>query len=89
MLYEDYIRKQVDNGSCGVAIIPANIAIGIADYIEHQRKKHGNWLGSYCPYTCDQCGKHSDSMTNFCWNCGADMRERVTLNELSQKLWER
>lgn len=49
----------------------------------------GKWLGKYCPYTCDQCGKTSDSRTPFCRYCGADMRERVTLNELSQKLWER
>ena len=35
----------------------------------------GKWLGKYCPYTCDQCGKTSDSMTPFCRYCGADMRE--------------
>lgn len=39
-----------------------------------QRKK-GKWLGKYCPYTCDQCGKTSDSRTPFCRYCGADMRE--------------
>lgn len=36
---------------------------------------HGHWIGSYCPYTCDQCGKTSDSRTPFCRYCGADMRE--------------
>ena len=35
----------------------------------------GKWIGSYTPYVCDQCGKHSDSKTNFCWNCGADMKD--------------
>ena len=35
----------------------------------------GKWLGKYCPYTCDQCGKTSDSRTPFCRYCGADMRE--------------
>lgn len=49
----------------------------------------GHWIGSYCPYRCSECGKTNESKDNFCWNCGSDMRERVTLNELSQKLWER
>lgn len=35
----------------------------------------GKWIGNYTPYVCDQCGKHSDSKTNFCWNCGADMKD--------------
>ena len=35
----------------------------------------GHWIGNYAPYRCSECEKHSDSMTNFCWNCGADMRE--------------
>jgi len=35
----------------------------------------GKWLGKYCPYTCNQCGKTSDSRTPFCRYCGADMRE--------------
>lgn len=34
----------------------------------------GKWLGKYCPYTCDQCRKTSDSRTPFCRYCGADMR---------------
>ena len=41
--------------------------------VNDNKKPH--WIGNYAPYRCDQCGKHSDSMTNFCWNCGADMRE--------------
>ena len=28
------------------------------------------WLGSYCPYTCQHCGKHTDSKTPFCAWCG-------------------
>lgn len=39
MLYEDYIRQQIERGSCGVAIIPATIAEGIAEWIEKQREK--------------------------------------------------
>ena len=28
------------------------------------------WLGSYCPYTCQHCGKHTDSKTPYCAYCG-------------------
>ena len=28
------------------------------------------WLGSYCPYTCQYCGKHTDSKTPYCAWCG-------------------
>ena len=28
------------------------------------------WLNPYCPYTCQHCGKHSDSKTPFCAWCG-------------------
>lgn len=28
------------------------------------------WLGNYCPYTCQHCGKHTDSKTPFCAWCG-------------------
>lgn len=37
MLYEDYLRQQVDRGEFGVCIIPADIATGIAEYIERHR----------------------------------------------------
>lgn len=37
MLYEDYIRQQIERGSCGVAIIPAKIAEGIAEWVEKHR----------------------------------------------------
>lgn len=28
------------------------------------------WLGSYCPYTCKHCGRHMDSKTKYCPDCG-------------------
>lgn len=28
------------------------------------------WLGSYSPYQCKHCGKHTDSKTPFCAWCG-------------------
>lgn len=39
---------------------------------------HGEWLhisDGYCDFLkCSQCGKPTDSQSNFCPNCGADMR---------------
>ena len=28
------------------------------------------WLNPYSPYTCQHCGKHTDSKTPFCAWCG-------------------
>lgn len=33
------------------------------------------WLGSYSPYQCEHCGKHTDSKTPFCAYCGRKMVE--------------
>lgn len=30
------------------------------------------WLGNYCPYTCQYCGKYTDSKTPFCAWCGRE-----------------
>ena len=45
---------------------------------------HGRWLDSLdesgklvnCWRTCSVCGKQWSKRTNYCPNCGADMRER-------------
>lgn len=29
-----------------------------------------SWLGSYSPYQCEHCGKHTDSKTPCCAWCG-------------------
>ena len=42
---------------------------------EYVFRVKGKWIGSYCPYRCDQCGAYADSKQNFCSHCGADMRE--------------
>ena len=47
-----------------------------------QERKKGKWIDEtfspwglvYHPYRCDQCGEHSEADSNFCPNCGADMR---------------
>ena len=46
------------------------------------KRKRGKWIDEtfkpwglvYHPYRCDQCGEHSEADSNFCPNCGADMR---------------
>lgn len=47
MLMETYLRQQVEKGEYGVAIIQAQIALDIADYIEKHRqpeRKTGRWI---------------------------------------------
>ena len=56
-------------------------AIPIID-IEHaptiEERKTGKWIVEDDGYTeccrCDQCGKRYVDISNFCPNCGADMR---------------
>ena len=49
-------------------------------------QKKGHWLydseayalgNPYGHYDCDQCGESVPRKTNFCPNCGADMREET------------
>jgi len=50
-----------------------------ADAVE---RKKGKWIDEtfkpwglvHHPYKCDQCGEHSEADSDFCPNCGADMR---------------
>ena len=45
-------------------------------------RKTGKWIDEtfepwglvYHPYKCNQCGEHSEADSNFCPNCGADMK---------------
>lgn len=37
---------------------------------EYHKQLTTTWLGSYTPYTCEHCGKHTDSKTPFCAWCG-------------------
>lgn len=53
-------------------------AICTAPVIEE--RKTGKWMnvsdGFIDFYECSQCGKHVDDFSNYCPNCGADMREQ-------------
>ena len=51
--------------------------------IETEPVKHGRWIyddeaypggNPYGHYDCDQCGESVPHKTNYCPNCGADMR---------------
>ena len=41
-------------------------------------RKKGYWIlraeGSMFPFMCDQCGERQNSTSDFCPDCGADMR---------------
>lgn len=58
----------------------------VIEWIDEQptieERKTGEWIDEtfkpwglvYHPYKCNQCGEHSEADSNFCPNCGADMR---------------
>ena len=89
--YEDYLRGQVERGQYGVAIIQAQIALDIAEYIEKHRqptiepeRKVGKWIKhiddlfpAESTIECSKC-HHEQPLTidsNFCPNCGEEMEE--------------
>lgn len=43
-----------------------------------EERKRGRWVGSAQDFSCSACGVYQNlytGRTNFCPNCGADMRE--------------
>ena len=83
MLMETYLRQQVEKGEYGVAIIQAQIALDIADYIEKHRqpeRKTGRWIDDSNEEeyftNCSECGYQLDVRAdhgyfNYCPNCGS------------------
>lgn len=66
--------------SNGVEFVPI---YRMRQWFQHQpERKKGKWIDEtfkpwglvYHPYKCDQCGEHSEADSDFCPNCGADMR---------------
>ena len=41
-----------------------------------EQRKIIDWFGTNICYRCTKCKTHWDANTNYCPNCGADMRER-------------
>jgi len=66
---------------------PLNVLTEVRDRLKalpsaQPERKKGKWIDEkfkprglvYHPYKCNQCGEHSEADSNFCPNCGADMR---------------
>lgn len=37
---------------------------------EYHKQLTTTWLGNYCPYRCEHCGRYVDSKERYCPNCG-------------------
>jgi hypothetical protein len=78
---DELINYLYDYQDCDIDI-PKEIAeFPTADVRENVK---GKWMDEtfkpwglvHHPYKCDQCGEHSEADSNFCPNCGADMRSQ-------------
>jgi len=57
-----------------------------APTVDAVERKSGRWIDEtfkpnapvFHPYKCDQCGEHNDVPSDYCPNCGADMRTKET-----------
>ena len=49
-------------------------AIGMAIEALKTDRPHGEWLYRWNDVECSRCGEFEKGKTNFCPNCGADMR---------------
>ena len=60
--------------------LEAIISLDLAPTVEERLK--GEWkhevIGDKCCVLCNSCKLHFDCETNFCPNCGADMRGGTT-----------
>ena len=66
MTYETYLRQQVDKGCYGVAIISAEVALDIANFIEKQRERiaeadRKTENSSEKPNNCEECEHWNDT----------------------------
>ena len=39
-------------------------------YANEAEQNTTTWLGDYCPYRCEHCGRYVDSKERYCPNCG-------------------
>ena len=37
---------------------------------EYHKQLTTTWLGNFCPYRCEHCGRYVDSKERYCPNCG-------------------
>ena len=83
MVEKDYIDrysliKKVHTGMNIIEAMQAIIGAPAADVVEVRRAAWQSWEQDKPPfkwYSCDYCGFHALSRSNYCPNCGADMRQ--------------
>lgn len=68
------------NGIKAVDIGAVRQFFGMLKPVDAAEVVHGHWTYTEVEYEiymiCSECGWDSDFRTNYCPNCGADMRER-------------
>lgn len=78
---ESYFYEHLDDSGMAAAMNAIN------DMPTIEPRKRGKWIDEtfkpwglvHHPYKCDQCGEHSESDSDFCPNCGADMRNPIDI----------
>jgi hypothetical protein len=81
------IKPEFMHNVCGMAMIRVEDVVRILNEQSTIQPKRGRWhysdgkparIGMSFGVICDQCGTESEYCTNFCGECGADMREVTT-----------
>ena len=81
------IKPEFMHNVCGMAMIRVEDVVRILNEQPTIQPKRGRWhysdgkparIGLSFGVVCDQCGTESEYCTNFCGECGADMREVTT-----------
>ena len=81
------IKPEFMHNVCGMAMIRVEDVVRILNEQPTIQPKRGRWhysdgkparIGLSFGVICDQCGTESEYCTNFCGECGADMREVTT-----------
>lgn len=57
----------------------ALIVLDILSFVDMKRKRRGKWEwkephSEWDFFTCSVCGRESETKTDYCCHCGADMR---------------
>jgi hypothetical protein len=87
---KELAHNQMREKYCGMALkkqrdFYIKLADSIIDLLPSIQPKRGRWhysdgkparIGLSFGVICDQCGTESEYCTNFCGECGADMRQR-------------
>ena len=82
-MYEEAFEKDSDmqkwDGGCWIRYKLFENMIDAQPTADVRENVRGEWINMFGHGICNICGyKGSPVLTNFCPNCGADMRERRT-----------